>query len=343
LQPNQDIDSGLWIQSKGSVPVIASGLEICAAALVRQIDVVLISPQEPDPIFQVIDGIAAKSAQPAEKYTRTQMSKLFWPLERDRIITAWQRGDFSEAGVWLEGHRSQYKTVYELSKYLALSTNWELHRSLREIHAYWINSKYVRKLCEAEVLQSWQEQINQLLPKQSSNKSKFLLIWESWFIIELELSRENYTAAFLQFAQIVERLLFLRSKSEDWIKKGLIIPPAGKEKWKDDYKPTQGELFAAWQQLKTGNPDTFVTWVNILDTIRETRNGVAHRAEPVTLQELEAVWTKPGIRLPNSGNSILFLMQETIQKIKAPEWKFPAKPLLQELYEWGLKRLQAES
>jgi hypothetical protein len=339
-QDEEDANTELLVQSKGSVPVVASSLEICVAALVRQVKVTLVLPQEPDPIFQKVDGTDAQSAQLAKEYTYTQVSKLFWPLERDRIISAWQRGDFSEAHVWLKGHCSQHKAVYDLSTYLAQSTNWELSSALKAISAYWIETRKVREETEPENLKYWKEQLQGLVSKSPTVKDQYSLIWESWFIIELAMKRQNYTVAFLQFIQMIERFLTLRFETEKWLDTGLVRPV---ESWDSNhlgksYEPKLWELIEGWRQLQArGKCDS---WVGVLDKLRSRRNKVAHEAKSVTLPELQKFWVENSISLPNTSDPVLSLMRETIMQVKAPVWQFPPQPLLQQLYQWGLDHLK---
>lgn len=77
----------LWIENKGCTPAIAQGVEICAAALVRQCQVFNVIPKNPETYYETqLNG--SKSACPSPGYDLVPMGEYFWPLERIRVVSA---------------------------------------------------------------------------------------------------------------------------------------------------------------------------------------------------------------------------------------------------------------
>lgn len=88
LERADDVDAiTLLIENKGSVPAIASSLEICMASLVRQFEVVRVVPKEPSPMY-VGESLNQMSAASACDYYQQPLSHYFLPLEKSRIISA---------------------------------------------------------------------------------------------------------------------------------------------------------------------------------------------------------------------------------------------------------------
>ncbi|MEB3231444.1 MAG: hypothetical protein VKJ64_10575 [Leptolyngbyaceae bacterium] len=208
----------LFIQTKGSAPQIANSLEICAAALMRQCPVEQVIPVEPSPFFE--NG----AVQVATEFHQISLGEYFWPLERERILSDWKRGDFTEASVWLEAHKDRYEIVYKLAKYLALAKNGEIKSSLLEIRN-WCNSRIVNKQVEAARIQPWKIMLQPLVQKELTSPARFQLAWEETLFIDLALERSNYTIAFLKFSQVLERLFYVQAKNDNWVQKGYMVPP----------------------------------------------------------------------------------------------------------------------
>lgn len=334
-----DEDFTLLIENKGAVPAIAEGLSICAGALVRDCQVVNITPIEPRPLFQPINE-TTKEAVIAIAYREVNLSRYFWPLERSRILSAWQRGDFREAQVWLQAHKAQHKPLYELSEYLAFSTNWQMDEALKAIKN-WVCTKAVKKRVSSDEHQAWLSLVSQMCPSggRQTAQSKYLKIWETRFLIYLGLSRENYTAAFMQFAQTLERLLFWRYETEDWIKLKLIIPPEDKQAYGLRYKASLAELKSGWLQLKGLSKDDPI-WIQ-LEAINELRNSVIHRSTSLTQTELgQLIW--PYIASP-TPETLYAAMLTMLKDLLPTDWAMPDRSLLQDLYEWGLQQLQIDN
>lgn len=324
----------LVVENKGAVPAMAEGLEICAAALVRQCQVVNATPIEPSPLFrEVTEGNFAVGR--AEHYELMAISSYFWPLERSRIISAWERGDFLEAKIWLQSHQNRHKSLYQLAGYLAMSVNWEILKFFRDqnFERGWLFSKAVASLASDEEIKGWRKQLLDL------REDKLGLVWESTFLIELQLKRGNYTAAFNQFSQTLERLLYVRSLQEDWIGKRVIQVP---DYWNfsKPYQPGFKELTDAW--ITTEGINQTDKLVALLTAIRFLRNNIVHQAEPVTLADLRDVWNNNGwmVKAICDYDEIYKLMMEILRKVCQRNFQIPQETLLRSLYGWGLKVLK---
>jgi hypothetical protein len=333
----EDEQFTIIIENKGATPAISEGLNICAGALVRDCQVVTMTPIEPRLLYPNITETAQAVAL-ATEYRSVNLSSYFWPLERSRILSAWQRGDFAEAAIWLAAHRDQHKPLYELATYLVLTNNWQMDQAIKGIKN-WLGTKAAKKRISTEQQQIWQTLINQMCPPkdQQTPQSKYLKIWETRFLIHLSLSRENYTLAFVQFVQTLERLLFWRYETEDWIAAGWITPPEDKKAYGLKYKATLGELKTGW--LKLQNLDSNHPIAIKLDAINELRNSVIHRSTALTPVELsQQIWTDMTAISPEQ---LYELMVETLQTLLPPDRPMPDRSLLQDLYQWGMEQLQA--
>ncbi len=325
----------LIVENKGAVPAMAEGLEICAAALVRQCQVINATPIEPQPLFPV-DAEGNYNVCTAEKYDLMPVSSYFWPLERSRIISAWERGDFLEAKIWLQSHQSRHKVLYQLAGYLAMSANWEIVKFLKDANFErgWLCSKAVGSLASSEEINGWRKQLLEL------REDKLGQVWESSFLIELQLRRGNYTAAFNQFSQTLERLLYVRSQQEDWIEKGLINVREDLRHLGKDYQPGFKELTDAWiTREKIAQNDQVVA---LLTAIRLQRNDIVHKAEPVTLVDLRNIWAMNGwvVKVGCDYEEIYKLMMDILRLVCQRNWQIPEKCFLRSLSDWGLKVLQ---
>jgi len=249
-----DDQFSIVIENKGATPAIAEGLSICAGALVRDCQVVTMIPIEPKPLYSKVND-TTQAVAGATEYRSINLSSYFWPLERSRILSAWQRGDFREAEVWLQSHRDRYKHLYQLAGFLAFTNNWEMDKALKEIKN-WLETRAVKRTISSENLEKWKALIDQMCHAQDKQTpiSKNLKIWEMRFVINLSLDRVNYTMAVIQFSQMLERLLYHDSQRADWISKGLVTPPEDKKAYGLKYKASLGELKIGW--LKLQNEDS---------------------------------------------------------------------------------------
>ncbi len=334
FSPTGDKELVLWIQNKGCTPAIASGVEICAAALVRQCQVFNACPAEPDIFFETLPN-GAIAACPSQSFKLIPMGDYFWPLERLRVISAWQRGDFVEAQVWLKLHQSRHKVLYKLAGILAYYTNWETAKFLRLIED-WLRSKDLAQVVEAEQIKRWQEQLN------SMKLSDLIKAWESSFLIELPLFRQNYTAAFVQFAQTLERLLYIECGSHHWVEKGFVTPPSHLQHLGNAYQPGLGGLIEGWYKFRNLRPDN--KWYELLDRIRNQRNQAIHSADSVTLPRIRSIWTEGGLfSVTHSENPevVKGLMLDVLKQVSAVS--DTEKLLVRSLYQWGLKLLRSEA
>jgi len=327
----------LAIENKGAVPAVAESLEICAAGLVRQCQIINATPIEPDPLYLETNG--EKSAQISTEYDLVPVSQYFWPLERLRVISAWERGDFAEAQIWLEAHKIEYNSLYQLAGYLAVCNNWDLKKFLKEknFENAWLRSKFVLNSAGSEQAEQWRSQLSNL------KEDGFLQTWESIFLIELLLKRGNYTQGFMQFSQTLERLLYLEYKKEKWVKNGFVTIPKDIQNNHEPFNPSFSHLINGW--VKYAKPKKPELWHKFLHQIREKRNDVVHQAEPMSLANLRLLWANNGFAVTISEDSAVItqLMLQVFQEICQPTWDIPAQSFLRSLYLWGLKVLRADS
>jgi hypothetical protein len=333
----EDQEFTLCLENKGATPAIAEGLSICAAAMVRDCQVMNVAPIEPRPLYQKIDD-QTQAACAAKDYRPINLSEYFWPLERSRILSAWERGDFREAQLWLLTHRNRHKPLYELAESLTLTTNWQIEDALKELKN-WIDRKNVKNKIPKDVYEEWRSHITLLClaGNKTTPYSKFLKIWEATFLIWLELERQNISPAFIYFSQTLERILFLRYQSEDWITQGYINLPEDKQSWGTNYKATFGELRFAWQKMH--QLDDQASILQQFKHINELRNSAVHKGEPLTLKRLgENLF--PELSSLDAKN-VYQAMEAVLRTVCAADWQIPKQPMLRSLYEWGLEQLSS--
>lgn len=334
FSPQQNEEFVLWIQNKGCTPAVASSVEICAAALVRQCQVFNASPDEPTELFTTTEnGLVTANHSPSFKLI--PMGEYFWSLERLRIQSAWERGDFTEAQLWLKIHQNRHKPLYNLAGCLARYSNCEFDKRFFQSIEEWLRSNDVSKLLDGETIQAWQEKLHQM------RNNKLRQIWESTLLIKLLLHRQNYTAAFIQFAQILERSLYIQFKSENWLAKGFVTIPTDREHLGSSYQPGLAGLMQGWcrsQHLHQNDK-----WSKLLDRIREKRNHLIHEGEAITPSQIRSMWADGGlfpVKCPESPEIIGELMMDVLKKISTPPDL--TQLLLYSLYKWGLQSLQQD-
>lgn len=326
--PNQDEEFVLWIQNKGCTPAIASGVEICAAALVRQCQVFNASPDEPEEFFPTLaDG--SRTATHSQTFKLIPMGEYFWSLERLRIISAWERGDFSEAQFWLKVHQNRHKLLYKLAGILAKYTNCESDNRFFQSLEDWIGSNDVSKIVNSERIQTWQEQLRQM------RQHGFIQAWESTLLIELPLYRQNYTAAFIQFSQVLEQLLYIQFRTENWVLKGFITPEGSNE-------PSLADLIQGYCKSRKFNQDN--KWYKLLYRIRKKRNKVIHEGAAVTLSDIRSMWADDGlfpVKYPETPEVAKDLMMDVLKEVGNPPNL--DQLLVRSLYKWSLNVLKDAS
>jgi hypothetical protein len=327
FSPKVEEEFVLWIQNKGCVPAIASGVEICAAALVRQCQVYNATPEEPDSFFETLAN-GSQSACPAQGFKLVPMGDYFWPLERMRVISAWERGDFSEAQIWLKLHQSRYPLLYKLAGGLDIYTNWETPKFLTFLRD-WLRSRDLAKVVSPEQIVTWQAQLLEM------QNDKLQQVWEFTFLIEMQLLRKNYTLAFIQFVQTTERLLSVQCDSDNWIGLGFTSPP------RNGQSDLSG-LIQGWCRSRNLMSDN--KWYKLLNSIRYKRNKVIHGGEFVTWEHLRSLWTMGNLFSvpPKEDPQLLHnLMIDVLKKVSTPP--YPETLLVRSLYDWGVNTLRAES
>jgi hypothetical protein len=324
---NDDQQMTLLIENKGSVPALSSSLEIYAAALVRQFDVVRVVPREPSPMY-LGDQPSRKSANFAEKFDRQSMSQYFLPLERLRIISAWERGDFGEAKIWLEGHRNRYAVLYDLVGYLENAGRQDMRGLLQTIKGKWLPMKKLKQLASPEQILAWSQY-------DCLDKTKTAaIIWEYAFQIPIDAETGRLSNAFFLMAQTLERLLFQLYKKDRWLEKGWVeISEELQSKGigKDRFLPRLEELIKVWSD-QYGYRSQF----DMLNGIREKRNKIVHEAAGVSFDEIKTIWGKANLSIESIGDSLLLPLQSIGKKVG----NLPPKPLLLSLYEWGFNVLR---
>jgi len=309
-------DFTLLIQTKGAVPAIAQSLEICAAGLVRQYPVFQVVPTEPEPLY----ARETQSASRSQHHQVISIGEYFWPIERLRIVSAWQQGNFQAAALWLMAHQDRHRQLYRLAQHLSLATNWQIEALFKpQGIAQWLQAGSLAELVEPEQLGVWQDQSKEI------RHSPLAQTWETSFLIYLLLRQGNYTDAFMRFAQTLERLLYLRSQSEQWFSD-------------DELKkrhPGFKQLIDSWFQVQ-GRPLKGALY-NRFDGIRNARNQAVHQAKAMTLKDLCRLW-KDRSRTPTDVESLHSAMVTTLKHISPPP--LGSMSFLESLYHWGLSQFR---
>lgn len=317
----------LWIENKGSVPAIAEGLAVAAGGLSRQATVQLLIPDDPaDPFLWTENGDRSAAVSPG--FQTLSLNRYFWPLERLRVRSAWQRGDFDEACLWLEPHREQYETLFTLASLLKLGFNWEQTRFLQEV-SRWLNSRAVKANVSEGQLERWKNHV-QLICDQP-----LYGIRENWFVVQTLFLRGDYSTAFLIFAQTVERTLYMRSQTENW-------------KFEESLRegsPTFWLLIETLARKRNVKREAVNNnWYQLLHAVREGRNKVVHEAQPVDLAWIRGLWTQAGFSISMSVEIAGFLpkMEDLLAWVIDDMQLRDRRPLLAELSQWGLDQINAE-
>jgi hypothetical protein len=253
------------------------------------------------------------------------MSEYFWALEKVKIKSAWERGDFSEAQIWLKVHENRHSVLYKLAGFLAQYSNWESNKDFYQKLKDWIGCNDVSKITDSEKIINWKTQLQKI---QTDYLSK---LWESTIILELSLKRENYTTAFIQFVQLLEQLLYIQSTAQNWTAKGWIVSN------KDE--PSLAELMQGWCLYKKFNQDN--KWSKLLKAIRTKRNQIIHKGESITSTKIGNLWADnnfSGVYIPTTPQIIKKLMTDTFREISTPPNL--NNLLMRSLYQWGLNYLE---
>ncbi|MBD2139420.1 hypothetical protein H6F32_18045 [Anabaena sp. FACHB-1237] len=324
FSPQKNEEFILWIQNKGCAPAVASCVEICAAALVRQCKVYNASPDEPKEFFSQLDS-GLTTANHAQSFQLITMGEYFWALEKVKIKSAWERGDFSEAQIWLKVHENHHLVLSKLAGFLAKYSNGESSNQFYQNLKDWIGSNDVNKLVIPEQIITWKTQLQKLQNDKITN------LWESTLTLELTLTRENYTTAFIQFVQILEQLLYLQSINQTWYTKGWTV--------KDKNEPTLAELMQGWCLYNKFKEDN--KWSKLMSDIRKKRNKIIHEGESVNANQVGNIWANnrfDGVKIPTTPEVLKKLMMELLKEISFPP-NFN-NLLMRSLYQWGIEYLE---
>lgn len=270
------------------------------------------------------------SAVFAESVDYLPMSHYFFPLEKLRIISAWERGDFGEAKVWLQGHRNRYAALYSLAGYLEKATGQDIKTLLQELKGQWLPTKKLKEVASPEQIESWRSY-------DCLDKTKTVpIIWEYAFRIPIDARAERLTNAFFVMAQTLERLLYQVYRKDDWLQKGWItISEELKEQGigKERFTPRLEQMIKIWSEHYSADR----AFDLLLDRIREMRNAIVHDAEVVSLDEIISLWEKASLNVEDVGEALLF----PLRKVGKALGNLPDSPLLLSLYEWGSKVLRS--
>ena len=324
INANKNQEFVLWIQTKGCTPVIASNVEICAAALVRQYQVFNASPDEPKEFFTTLEN-GLVTANHSQSFQTITMGEYFWALEKVKIKSAWERGDFSEAQIWLKVHENRHSVLYKLAGFLAKYNNWESNHDFYRKLGKWLDNDDVTNVVDSAQIENWKTKLQKM---QADDITK---LWESTIILELSLKRENYTTAFIQFVQLLEQLLYIQSIAQNWTTQGWIV--------RNKNEPSLIELMQGWciyQKFKEDNK-----WSKLMTDIREKRNKIIHEGESITSTKIGNIWANnnfSGVYIPTTSENIKKLMTDTFKEISTPPNL--NNLLMRSLYQWGLQYLE---
>jgi hypothetical protein len=324
INANKNQEFVLWIQTKGCTPVIASNVEICAAALVRQYKVFNTSPDEPKEFFTTLEN-GLVTANHSQSFQPITMGEYFWALEKVKIKSAWERGDFSEAQIWLKVHENRHSVLYKLAGFLAKYNNWESNHDFYRKLGKWLDNDDVTNVVDSAQIENWKTKLQKM---QADDITK---LWESTIILELSLKRENYTTAFIQFVQLLEQLLYIQSIAQNWTTQGWIV--------RNKNEPSLIELMQGWciyQKFKEDNK-----WSKLMTDIREKRNKIIHEGESITSTKIGNIWANnnfSGVYIPTTSENIKKLMTDTFKEISTPPNL--NNLLMRSLYQWGLQYLE---
>jgi hypothetical protein len=327
---NYNNEFALWIQNKGCTPAIASSVEICAAALGRQCQVFNACPDEPEEFFSTLSN-GTRTASPSHSFKLITMGEYFWSLERLRVISAWERGDFAEAQIWLKSHQNRYPTIYKLAGILAHYTHRESDKFITQI-SNWLDSNDVTNSVSIEQVNSWKQKLKTLKDKD------LYQAWESCLLIELPLLRKNYTAAFMQFAQTLESLLYIQYTEQNWLHKGYVTIPAGNPYSGNDYQPGFKDLISGWCESRRISSNN--KWYKLLYRIRKKRNDLVHKSQAATLWDIRKIWSDEGlfpVRHSEDPMVVRDLMFDVLKEVSVK--MAPNALLIPSLYQWGLNQL----
>ncbi|MBE9039626.1 hypothetical protein IQ235_02300 [Oscillatoriales cyanobacterium LEGE 11467] len=326
----------LAIQSRGSESAIDRACAQCVVALSRHGRAIDFTPILPNPFEEeaTLKSIA---------YRANLVGDYGWSWERSRIVAAWERGDFKEAQIALSYHPLRYGGL--LGNLARQLEGWKqgkislsvLHSSTDSLEA-WLNSPQLPELATPERVRHWQQQLEELRTRPESQA------WEATFLMDLLLKNNDSPEAFLQFARILERFLYLQYKEQKWLEKGYVSRPKYLNHLGNSYQPGLKRLVDTWLRV-TGRSQTGAV-DRLFDNICNTRTIILQKTETVPFDEILLVWSKNGWPIEFTRPPYLGLMQrmhEALKMVCDPAWSIAEPTLGRSLYEWGLKVLQQRS
>jgi hypothetical protein len=261
------------------------------------------------------------------------MSQYFLPIERQGILLSWQQGNFAGAEIWMRSHQGlpKYRVLSSLANLFTQVANLEADRVLARIARTWMSSRDIRELVDELLLSQWRSH------PALDHKNRYDVIWENTFLVFLYTRTHNYTGAFFQLSQTLERLLFERYVKEEWLRRGVIIIPKEKERYAHNYTPSFQELLGGWCQ-RDGIKETS-SWYRLIDGIRILRNQVTHEGKSISEKDILELWTRNGITMTDSMEAVFLPLYKVCEKLT---WKAPQQSLLGCIYDWALNILRTD-
>ncbi|OKH15954.1 hypothetical protein [[Limnothrix rosea] IAM M-220] len=328
-QPHQNLQ--VAIQTKGCAPAIANIVDIFSGTLVRQFEVFKVTPEEPKDNYPEGD----RRAKFSERIDVITVSEYFWHLEKDRIQRSWKQGNFAEAQTLLTAHQSKLLTLYELAGHLNLARNREVARIFTKKYlGQWLADETTVRMTGTIKRDMWEKK------RQAISNDDYQKLWESTFLLNIELNLGYFTAAFFLFAQLIEQLLFKRADEEKWIDKGLIKVRSDWDWSRGTYNPKSTELVDALTKVLPSN-NTSQERINALHNIRILRNNVTHKNIPVdnlqTFAQAISLNNPAAATKPQVFNRCLEILCWTL---KNPE-EVNQQTLLESVFLWGIETLQS--
>ncbi|MDY6939780.1 MAG: hypothetical protein SWY16_19275 [Cyanobacteriota bacterium] len=320
------------IQSRGSEPAIDRECIRCVAALSRHGGAIDFTP-----LFPPDDRI------PSTAYQVHRIGGYGWFWERSQIVKAWKRGDFPTARSSLSAHpQRDGELLASLAGQLEQWKTGNIRSLLLNAEASslvrWLNSPILSERVTLDRVQHWQQKLNELREHPEAQA------WEATFLMDLHLKNGDFPEAFLQFARILERLLYLQYEAHNWLGRGYVVMPNYLNHLGKSYQPGLKRLVNAWLKMTGRSQKGAIN--QLFDNICNTRSIIFQKTEKMPLDEILFVWSKNGWPIEFTRPQYLGLMQrmhEALKMVCDPAWNISEPTLGRSLYEWGLNVIQQDA